>query len=250
MTKSSKQTGSAHIVIIVILAVVLLGALGFVFWKNFIQSSDSQVSQETSSEKISQTEKTEPLCASDVVEKDGVFCSEDIGVEFKIPEVFAGEFQKKKNYEIYKGPMQSIKGSSAGKSLEYYEAVVTSGPDETLSLSVATEPIRSGYSSIGHALQRTYFNATNGNLHLIKTTDTGSWIAGESAPSFKVGKTKIYQGRVGDAGTIENGYLMVVGDHLVVIKIKHVANPMNEPALDNEAPFTELDNYLKQLKVL
>lgn len=33
---SSKQTGSAHIVIIVIIVVAILGALGFVFWQNFI----------------------------------------------------------------------------------------------------------------------------------------------------------------------------------------------------------------------
>jgi hypothetical protein len=35
--QSQRQTGSAHIVIIVILVLVILGALGFVYWQNFIR---------------------------------------------------------------------------------------------------------------------------------------------------------------------------------------------------------------------
>ena len=245
-----RQTGSIHIIIIVILVVALFGALGFVFWKNLTQSSDTQVAHETSSREASQPDKIEPLCASSAIETDGVFCSESIGVEFEVPEVFEGEFQKKENYDVYKGPIASAEGSLAGQSLDYYEAVIASGQDETLSLSVAKEPLRSGYSSIGHALQRTYFNATSGNLHLVKTTSTGKWIAGESVPSFSAVKTKIYNGKVGDAGTVEDGYLMVVNDYLVVIKIKHVANPMNEPALDSKSSFMDLNSSLRQLKVL
>jgi len=33
---SSKQSGSTHVIIIVILIIALLGTLGFVFWKNYI----------------------------------------------------------------------------------------------------------------------------------------------------------------------------------------------------------------------
>jgi cytoskeletal protein RodZ len=36
INKNHSQKGSAHVVIIVILVIALLGALGFVFWKNFI----------------------------------------------------------------------------------------------------------------------------------------------------------------------------------------------------------------------
>jgi Tfp pilus assembly protein PilE len=35
------QTGSAHVVIIIILVVAVLGLLGFVFWQNFIQKKDT-----------------------------------------------------------------------------------------------------------------------------------------------------------------------------------------------------------------
>lgn len=251
---SSSQNGSTFIVVIIILVVAIVGALGFVFWQNFIQHPDTQ-------ENVAEEVDVDKSCESGVVEQNGVFCSESIGVEFKIPEVFVGKFQKKENYNVYEGSMESVEGSLAGKSLEYYEAVVVSG-QETLSLSVAKEPLRSGYSSIGHFLQRTYFNAANGNLYLVNsptqeydsTTDTtkttGSWSVGESVPFFEVGETKVYYGRVGDAGVAEDGYLMVVNDHVVVIKIKHVANPAEEPALDIEKPFMDLNSELKQLQVL
>lgn len=257
---TSKQTGSAHVVIIVTIVVALVGALGFAFWKNFMQPSGIQASQEQP-EKTSQPKKAEPVCTGDFVEEDGVFCSESVGVEFKIPDLFVDKFKKGKNYEVYKGPMESAEGTLTGKSLEYYEAIVASG-EEHLSLTVAKEPLRSGYSSIGHALQRTYFNATNGNLYLVNappydydsttgvTTYKGKWTAGEPVPFFEVGKTKVYQGKVGDAGTMENGYLMVVNDHLVIIKVRHVANPMNEPMFDAEQTFTDLNSNLKQIKVL
>ena len=39
--KSRNQTGSAHIVIIIILVVALVGALGFVFWQNFLNKPSS-----------------------------------------------------------------------------------------------------------------------------------------------------------------------------------------------------------------
>lgn len=254
---SSSQNGSAFVVTIIILAVAIVGALGFVFWQNFMQPSDTQDNQESVSDLVDVDER----CAGDVVEQNGIFCSESIGVEFKIPEVFAGKFQKQENYDVYEGPMDAVEGSPAGKSLEYYEAVVTSG-EETLSLSVAKEPLRSGYSSIGHALQKTYFDATSGNLYLVNgptreydsatdtTKTTGGWSAGESVPSFDVGETKVYYGSIGDAGIVEDGYLMVVNDHLVVIKIKHTVNLPEEPAFDSEKSFMDLNSDLKQLQIL
>jgi len=241
---SSSQNGSAFVAIIIVLLIAIIGALGFVFWQNFIQSPDTPVNQEN----LSRPDKTAPapLCAggSDTVEQNGIFCSESIGVEFKIPEVFAGKFQKKENYDVYQGPRDSSKKSPAGKSLEYYEAVVTSGQEtlETLSLSVAKEPLRSGYTSVAHALQWTYFDATTGNLYTV--------VNDKLVPSFNVTGTKIYRGQAGDAGVVEDGYLMVVNGYLVIIKIKHVANPMDTPVLDNKKPFEDLYNYLKQLKVL
>lgn len=48
MTNKVSQKGSSHIVIIVILVVALLGALGFVFWQNFINKDPIVKEAETS----------------------------------------------------------------------------------------------------------------------------------------------------------------------------------------------------------
>jgi len=37
VNKKQSQSGSAHLVVIIVLVVALLGALGFVFWQNFMQ---------------------------------------------------------------------------------------------------------------------------------------------------------------------------------------------------------------------
>lgn len=258
---SSSQYGSAFVIIIVILAVAIIGALGFVFWQNFTQSDEAKNNSIATQEKVEQ--KPEQLCANKnhVVEADGVFCSEDIGLEFKVPEVFKGKFQKAENYDIFEGSMEDPQGTHAGKSIVNYEAVIKS-EQETLSLSIAKEPLRSGRSSIGHALRSTYFNAEDRSLYFVEgvmreyDNSTNSYrvtqngYAGEPIPSFKVENTRVYHGKIGDAGVVEDGYLMVADDHLVIIKIRHAANPMNEPTIDYEKPFADLNSYIKQLKFL
>jgi hypothetical protein len=259
--QSSSQNGSAFVIIVSVLAVVVIGALGFVFWQNFAQSDEAKNNSIANQNKVER--KLEQSCANKnhIVEVDGVFCSEDVGVEFKIPEVFKGKFQKVENYDVSEGSIENVQGNPAGKSIVSYEATVAAG-QESLTLSIAKESLRSGYSSIGHALQRTYFNATDGNLYLVNyptdeydsatntTKTTGSIRAGEMVPSFAAGSVKIYHGKIGDAGVVEDGYLMVIDDHLVIIKIKHAVNPMNESTIDYEKSFADLNSYIKQLKSL
>jgi hypothetical protein len=49
MKSRQNQSGSAHVVIIVILILALLGTLGFVFWQNFIQKKDTAPTTTTTS---------------------------------------------------------------------------------------------------------------------------------------------------------------------------------------------------------
>lgn len=57
MIKNSRmQTGSAHVIIVIILVVALLGALGFIFWQNFIDKPDDTSSANA---EISKTEDVE-----------------------------------------------------------------------------------------------------------------------------------------------------------------------------------------------
>lgn len=41
MFNNSSQNGSAHTVIIIVLVIALVGSLGFIFWQNFINTTDS-----------------------------------------------------------------------------------------------------------------------------------------------------------------------------------------------------------------
>jgi len=52
-----KQNGSAHVIIIAAMVVLLIGALGFIFWQNFIQKTDKTNSSATNA---SETTKETP----------------------------------------------------------------------------------------------------------------------------------------------------------------------------------------------
>jgi type II secretory pathway pseudopilin PulG len=49
MVKNSSQNGSAHVVVIAILVVALLGALGFIFWQNFVNTQKTNKAAEETS---------------------------------------------------------------------------------------------------------------------------------------------------------------------------------------------------------
>ena len=57
MKKLNNQTGSAHVIIIIILIAAVLGLLGFVFWQNFVtkpaakQAGASQITAQTQTDK-------------------------------------------------------------------------------------------------------------------------------------------------------------------------------------------------------
>jgi hypothetical protein len=54
---SSKQSGSAHVVIIVILVIALVGMLGFAFWKNYMNKDDTKKVETGTSVKKEDTPK-------------------------------------------------------------------------------------------------------------------------------------------------------------------------------------------------
>lgn len=258
MIKNSQyQAGSAHIVIIVILIVVIVASLGFVVWKNFFVPKDSQPTAE-----VSQTKDSE--CESDVIEKNGVFCSEEIGIKLKAPMVFDGKFAKTDNYEIFKGTVDYTTRTSAGHSDIVYSAVIT-GNDE-FTFTIAKEPLRSGYVDVGHMLQSTYYDAETGLLSLTtsptqnynSTTDSyttsGEYAVAATLPSFVVDDVKFYHGSVGDAGTRYETYFAIVNDSIVKIKLTHsgyMGPAENDPGtIDADQVFNELDGAVKSLEFI
>jgi hypothetical protein len=56
--KKSKQTGSAHTVIIIVLVLALLGVLGFVFWQNFVNKPATKTAGASSTSQTALNNKT------------------------------------------------------------------------------------------------------------------------------------------------------------------------------------------------
>ena len=64
MKKLNNQTGSAHVIIIIILIAAVLGLLGFVFWQNFAKPKDNAASSATTSTTAKTTTPTADPYAS------------------------------------------------------------------------------------------------------------------------------------------------------------------------------------------
>lgn len=57
--RALNQSGSAHVIIIVILSIALIAALGFVFWQNVLQPKDTEEKAETQTSSVTKSEKIE-----------------------------------------------------------------------------------------------------------------------------------------------------------------------------------------------
>lgn len=89
MKSRIKEQGSAlHIVIVVVLVVALLGALGFIFWQNFINKpNDTQASvEQTNSEQSAPSSEDN---SASFVSKD-FMTSDNFGITYKIPSTWTG----------------------------------------------------------------------------------------------------------------------------------------------------------------
>jgi hypothetical protein len=54
----NKQSGFAHIIIVIGLVALLLGALGFIFWQNFIDTDSSDVSEQETKGKLKEVDSS------------------------------------------------------------------------------------------------------------------------------------------------------------------------------------------------
>jgi hypothetical protein len=146
---SSTQTGSAHVVIIIILVIALVGALGFVFWKNFSPSQEQPEEQTSSSD--------QPIRQSGlVVLEDGdmnKYVDYENNLEFLVPKQiytrkdckeldtrrdnFGNTIPSELHYQVSSGPV-SVTVFKSGN--EYIIA-----PDKTAILSNPKGTQESGY---------------------------------------------------------------------------------------------------------
>lgn len=79
MIKKTPQKGSAHVAIIVILVVALLGTLGFVFWQNFIHKDTSPTTQVIHENQTDKKSKDLPEKNND----EGYVVVREWGIKFK-----------------------------------------------------------------------------------------------------------------------------------------------------------------------
>lgn len=85
---SSKQSGSAHVIIIVILVIALLGALGFVFWKNYMNKDDAKKVETGTS--VKEEEAPKPITYK-------TYQTDTHPVSFKYPDTWSLENAKADN---------------------------------------------------------------------------------------------------------------------------------------------------------
>lgn len=258
MRKNKSETGSAHIVILSLVVVALIGTLGFVFWNNFTKKDTHTSKKET-------TSNAEKFCTDgqDVTAKNDTFCSTDVGIKFTVPSIFAGKLVKADNYEVFQGPLDPNAKTSAGSSENVYKATISG--NDNFTLTVAQEPLRTGYVDMQHSLQPTYYDQSTGVLTLVKApintynsaTDTyvttGSYSKGDAVPSSSIDSIRFFKASNGDAGQTESAYFGVVNNKIVKISLKHSAymsDPAKDPStIDSDKVFNEFANNMKALTI-
>jgi hypothetical protein len=134
---SRKQTGSAHIVIVVILVSVLLGLLGFVFWQNFIAPSARNAEQSTVNQ---QETKSEIESESDL--NEGYFVLDDWSIKFKIPEGLTGikYYKVGDSYELTTSRVEDLGGDCRELAVDEVPGAMRLG-----GISRSSEPTNSEY---------------------------------------------------------------------------------------------------------
>jgi hypothetical protein len=81
VNKKQSQSGNTHLVIIIVLVVLLIGALGFVYYQNFIQSNNSSKSVASTKTVKSSTVAAKP----EVTTNEGYLTFSEWGIKLKTP---------------------------------------------------------------------------------------------------------------------------------------------------------------------
>jgi len=75
------QVGSAHLIVVLVLVLALIGSLGFIFWQNFMQQKTNDDKAVVVTPEVSKTDDATPAVPSN----DGYLVLEDWGVKYKLP---------------------------------------------------------------------------------------------------------------------------------------------------------------------
>lgn len=257
--KKTRKNGSIKSVFVIFGIVAIVSVLGFIVWNNFFTKDGVVIS--------SSAEEPQPLthkpCGDGEDERAsvGVFCSEIIGVKLPIPAIFKGKIEKSANYEVYEGPVDPSSKVSAGRAENVFTAKLSG--NDTLSLVIAQEPLRTGYIDVYHLLRQVYFDKSTGILSSVNTpvihydsatgttTSSGSFSLEDPVPSVDVNGVRLFKATSGDAGLRRTVYVGVIKGKLVKIQLEHQAymgNPAQDPSTVN--PDNLFDEFYKEVEKL
>lgn len=98
MSNFKNQNGNAHVIIIIIVSTIIVGALGFIYWNNFVTTkSDSITKSEITKTESSDNQKNDT--ASTAVSPSGtatnlvgmeIMTSDSFGIRYKMPSTWSG----------------------------------------------------------------------------------------------------------------------------------------------------------------
>lgn len=215
MVNKTSQKGSAHVIIVVILVVALLGALGFVFWQNFIQKDT-----ETKPVTQSNTHKDVP---KQVTYK--TYQTDKHPISFKYPDSW------------------TVKNEKADDQYSFSRSVdVVTSADDVVSFSVGGQGL--GGTCGGNPPTRSTIDVTSTTLKTPKSTTLSYTLTPNPDGSYDAtyGLTDTYT-EVGDQKACDNTfyYLFDSGNNIYMLMNfsgkKHFAN------LEDAKKFTKSDEY-------
>lgn len=79
------QNGSVHIIIISVVALLVVGAIGYLFWNNFVKTNNAQ-KDKTENSKVAANPSTSPSPTPNVADNTGYLVLDEWGVKFKAPD--------------------------------------------------------------------------------------------------------------------------------------------------------------------
>lgn len=245
MKSRIKEQGSAvHIVIIIVLILVILGLLGFVFWQNFINKSEP-ATQTTQTTVTASTEFS--TCESEEDDKatNGVFCSDEYGVKFTVPNQFKGALEHTDNVPIY--PISDVEPEPIGTTTSVISAKKSEGQYE-YSLTISLFP-KIDNMSLG-LLGGGQFDISNDKVYTIESgpDDPSFHRAAEYTSVTSESGIKVYRNTFGDVGYMIYQSAIVLADKVVLIDLK--ASPTVTDGFPTEIPTVDDTEILATMMLL
>ncbi len=233
------QNGSAHVIFIGVV-VLLVGALGFIFWQNFIHKEQVPANtdaNENLAEQVDQNAGSKSKCKPGENENatNRVFCSDVYGVKFTIPSDFKNKLKLVANEKIYPVHYTDYRPEPIGESERILSAGLTKDKDKN-SLTITLYP----------QINDMNLGLSGGAKFNEKTSKIVSTSSGEVFPEYQSVTSnqgvKIYRGsNYSELGFILYTNAVIIKDKIVKIELRRSSTqaPADSPA-DDEIIYSTL----------